>query len=205
VIPGAQIADLAAGAMQAVIGILLALAARARTGRGQMVDISMLDGVASLMAAPLALYQATGQAPKRGGALLTGRYGCYRLYQAADGRWLAVGALEPKFWSELCRRLGCERFIHDQFAEGTRRLEIIGELARIFRSRAAQEWFEILRTSDTCVTPVRDPGEVMEDLALDHWETPVTPRLGETPGQLGGPPPRLGEHTREILERGGTA
>src|SRR5207248_6065080 len=76
-IPGAQIADLAGGSMQAVIGILLALAAREKTGRGQFVDVSMLDGVAWLIQLPLTVYSATGELPKPGATTLSGRYACY--------------------------------------------------------------------------------------------------------------------------------
>src|SRR5262249_30170193 len=92
-IPGAQIADLAGGAMQAVIGVLLALAARTQTGRGQMVDVSMLDGAAWMLPVALASYQATNTLPERGAAVLTGRYACYHLYRCADARWISVGAL----------------------------------------------------------------------------------------------------------------
>ncbi|HLY20698.1 MAG TPA: CaiB/BaiF CoA-transferase family protein, partial [Bryobacteraceae bacterium] len=86
-IPGVQIADLAGGAMQAVIGVLLALAARAKTGRGQAVDVSMTAGAAWLLPVALGLYAATGETPARGDGLLAGRYACYHVYEAADGRW----------------------------------------------------------------------------------------------------------------------
>src|SRR5439155_15441819 len=87
-IPGAQIADLAGGSMQAVIGILLALEARHKTGRGQFVDVAMLDGVRWLLTLPLAVYSATGEIPRAGDTRLSGRYACYQTYQASDGRWL---------------------------------------------------------------------------------------------------------------------
>lgn len=201
-IPGIQIADLAGGAMQAVTGVLLALAARARTGRGQAVDVSMVDGVAWLLPVVLGLYAATGEPPARGGGLLTGRYACYRVYEAADGRWIAVGALEPKFWQALCRALECEQFIPDQFAEGPRREEIIAGLARIFRMHTAEDWFERLRPADACVTPVRNVAEVAAHFGLSRGDSVIAPRLSDTPGRLGGPPPRLGEHTRAVLEAG---
>lgn len=134
-IPGAQVADLAGGALQAVIGILLALEARHRTGRGQHVDVAMLDGVAWLMTLPLAVYSATGHSPERARTTLSGRYACYNLYRAREGRWLAVGALEPKFWAALCQRLGCPEFEADQFAEGSRQAEIKSALDRIFATR----------------------------------------------------------------------
>jgi len=197
-IPGIQVADLAGGAMQAVTGILLALAARAKTGHGQAVDVSMVDGVAWLLPVALGLHAAKGATPSPGDGVLTGRYACYRLYQAADGRWIAVGALEPKFWQALCRALGCDQFAADQFAEGPRREEIIAELARIFRTRPAEEWFELLRPADVCVTPVRDVAAVAAQYGLSGGDSVIAPKLSETPGRLGGPPPRLGEHTNEV-------
>jgi crotonobetainyl-CoA:carnitine CoA-transferase CaiB-like acyl-CoA transferase len=199
VIPGAQIADLAGGGMQAVIGVLLALAARAQTGRGQMVDVSMLDGARWMLPVALASYQATETLPERGAAVLTGRYACYRLYRCADGRWLSVGALERKFWSALCRALDCEQFVPDQFAEGERRAEIIAALSHLFETRACEEWIRFLAPYDACVAPVRNVAEVMRDCGLDNGETVVIPRLSGTPGRLGGPAPRLGQHTQNVL------
>jgi crotonobetainyl-CoA:carnitine CoA-transferase CaiB-like acyl-CoA transferase len=198
VIPGVQIADLAGGAMQAVIGVLLALAARSRTGQGQLVDVSMLAGAAWMLPVALAFYQATGAVPERGNGVLTGRYACYHLYQCADRRWISVGALEPKFWSALCRALGCEQFVADQFAEGARRIEIIAGLSRILETRTAQEWCDYLKPHDACVALVRNVAEVMRDFGLSEGESVVVPNLNATPGRLGGTPPRLGEHTREV-------
>jgi len=198
VIPGIQIADLA-GALHAVNGILLALAARARTGRGQAVEVSLLDAVAWLLPVPLAFHAATGQAPARGDGVLSGRYACYRVYETAGGRSIAVGALEPKFWQSLCRALGCEQFIPDQFAEDPRREEIISELTRIFRTRTAEAWFEYLEPANCCVTPVRTVAEVAAHFGLDTGSSVLVPKLADTPAQAGGPPPRLGQHTREIL------
>jgi crotonobetainyl-CoA:carnitine CoA-transferase CaiB-like acyl-CoA transferase len=184
-IPGAQIADLAGGSLQAVIGILLALAARQKTGRGQFVDVSMLNGVTWLMTLPLAVYSATGEMP----TMLSGRYACYQTYQAGDGRWLAAGALEPKFWAVLCGKLGCREFIPDQFTEGERQAEIIESLRKIFRTKSATEWLELFRGADVCVTLVRNVAEVAADRGSE-----VIPRLSETPGRVGDWPPRLDEH-----------
>lgn len=143
-IPVVQIADLAGGSLPAVIRILLALEERRRTGHGQFVDVSMLDGVTALMVVP-----------RSGLDILTGRYACYRCYQARDGRWLAVGALEPQFWANLCRGLGCEAFLPDQFAGPARQAEIIAELERRFRERDAEDWWAQFRDQDACLTPVR--------------------------------------------------
>ena len=195
VIPGVQIADLAAGAGQAVIGMLLALLARERTGAGQFVDVSMLAGVVNLLPVPMAFYAATGAPEPRGEGVISGRYGCYNAYEASDGRWLAVGALEAKFWATLCRTLGCQAFIPDQFAPDPRRGEIIARLAAIFRTRPAAEWFELFRDRDACVTPVRTVAEI----AAEFGDCAVTPNLSATPAMACHAVPALGEHTREVL------
>ena len=106
VIPGIQIADLIGGGLYAVIGILSALMARQKTGRGQYVDISMLDGVVSLLPDSAALYFAEGKAPRAGERRLGGGLPQYQVYQTRDEKYLAVGALEEKFWANLCRLIG---------------------------------------------------------------------------------------------------
>lgn len=153
VIPGIQIADLAGGSMYAVMGLLAALNARHRSGEGAFIDASMTHGSALLL--PVA--QAGG------GDMLTGRYACYNIYQAKDGRYLAVGALEAKFWKNLCTALERPDLIPDQFAEDPRRLEIIDELRNIFLQRGAEEWFQFLRHIDACVTPIRTVTEADGD------------------------------------------
>jgi alpha-methylacyl-CoA racemase len=185
VIPGVQIADLVGGSMQAAMGVLLALLARERTGEGRHVNVSMCDGVKSLLTVPLAEYGESGRDPKPGSGRLNGKYACYNLYEAADGRWVAVGALEPKFWAELCRRLYCEDLIPLQFQEPQDAVKT--RLAAIFRTRPAQEWFGQLGKSDCCLTLVKTVAEVAAEL----------------PEYNGLPPPRLGEHTLEVLGRTG--
>jgi len=185
VIPGVQIADLAGGAMQGVIAILFALVERGATGEGSYLDVSMLAGVESLLTIPLAAYRTTGRAPRAGEEILSGRYACYNLYEASDGRWLAVGALEPKFWAALCVQRGCEDLISLQFCDDDRRGAIKDRVASIFRTRTASEWFDVLRGHDCCVTPVLNVAEVAA-----RMPQPDPARR----------PPRLGEHTRPILD-----
>ena len=187
-IPGVQIADLAGGAMQAVIGILLALEARSRTGRGQHVDVGMMHGAGALLAIPL----ATGAQSMRGNDTLSGRFACYNVYRCKDGRWVSVGALERKFWVNLCRELGREDLVEDQFAGEPRQSEIKAALADCLAARTAEEWFASLGDKDCCVTPVRTAAEAATDLR-------ATPALSETPAHLDGTAPRLGEHNQEIL------
>lgn len=219
-IPGIQLADLAGGAMPAVIGILLALASRAKTGKGQMVDVSMFDGVMSLLHVPLAHFVATGQPPGRGSELLTGRYACYNVYEARDGRSVSVGALERKFWATLCRVLGCEQFVADQYAEGERQTALITALASIFKTRDAREWAQLFEVHDACVTMAKNIEELMQDAHVHARDMlpivqhaslggvpriGVVPKLSQTPGQASGAVPLLGQHTTDQLLAAGVS
>ena len=103
-LPGATLADSAGGGMHAVIAILAALV----KGEGAYLDVSVADGVLSLMTLAVDEYLATGAEPAYQHSMTTGRYACYGTYPAGDGRWLAVAAIEPKFWANFCRLLGLE-------------------------------------------------------------------------------------------------
>jgi alpha-methylacyl-CoA racemase len=167
VIPGVQIADLAGGSMQAVIGILLALEARHRTGLGQRVDVSMTHGLDVLL--PIA---------RAGGSdLLSGKYGCYHVYAAAENTFVAVGALEPKFWSNLCRELGCLELMELQFAAD--QVSVIAVLSEKFKTATAEEWFLRIGDLDCCVTPVRVAAHGAAPQLLLHTSLARAPRLGE--------------------------
>ena len=190
---GTQIADLAGGSMQAVIGILLALQARERTGTGQRVDVSMFAGSAALMPVPLAALEE-GHASERGNEMLCGRYACYHVYAAAGGSYVAVGALEPKFWENLCRALDCADLIADQYAPEPRQAELKLALAEKFLTATAEEWFQRIGSKDCCVTPVRN----VKDARADYPGDPI-PLLSETPGCAQGRAPKLGEHNTELL------
>jgi alpha-methylacyl-CoA racemase len=205
VIPGVQIADLAGGALPAVIGILLALQARERNGEGQFVDIGMLDGTLGLMLLPLLrlLHEHTESLPGR--ETLSGRYACYRVYRTQDGRHVALGALEPKFWANACQVLGHPDLAAGQFAEGHEQARLQSEVEAIFLSRTAAEWVAAFEGRDACFSLVRSVPEVLEDAQVGHRgliaDGTLMPyvRLLATPAQIRCPAPRLGEHTAEIL------
>jgi len=185
VIPGVQIADLVGGSMQTVTGILLAMVERHRSGIGRHIDVSMYAGVTALLTVPLAMWDDSGDDPGPGSLRLNGHYACYNVYECSDGRWVSVGALEPKFWAELCRKLNREDLIARQYEEPQDSLK--AAVAAIFRTRPAFDWFADLRDSDSCVTPVLKISEVARELA-------------EAPGA---PPPQLGQHTHELLRAEG--
>lgn len=201
-LPEIQIADLAGGAVQLTIGILLALQSRQKTGRGQKIDVSMVNAMSPLLTVPLATLRSQGRTTMRGQELLSGGYACYNLYRASDGQWLAVGALEPEFWGNLCRRLGCEDLIEDQFSSAPRQREIKLQIAQIFARDTAQRWFNRLRYHDCCVTPMRSVQEATAEGYFDD-KTPAV-ALSDTPANVPlGCPPAVGEHSFEILKQFG--
>src|SRR5438874_9241208 len=113
-IPGATVADSAGGGIHAAMAILAALVRRGATGEGIYLDVAAADGVLALMALQVDEYLAAGVVPGPGHGILTGRYACYGVYQCADGMWLTVAAIEPRFWANLCRAVGLERWTEHQ-------------------------------------------------------------------------------------------
>jgi len=161
-LPGATVADSAAGGMQAVIAILAALVARAATGQGTYLDVSVADGVISLMSLNIDEYLATGEVPGPRHSLLTGRYACYDVYAAADGEWLAVAAIEPHFFANLCRALSCDRWITHQTDDAVQDA-IRADFAAAFAARPRDEWVAALGPADTCVSAVASVPELVHD------------------------------------------
>lgn len=209
VIPGVQIADIGGGALMAVIGILAAVIARQHTGRGQLVDIAMLDGAAMWTVYPLLLHQL-GQDRRRGRTQLTGSYPCYAVYETRDGRYLTIGAYEPHFWATLCRALGLQRHLDQQWAEGAARDAMLAEFRAAFRSRTLAEWMEALGALDICVGPVNGIEEMLADPQLRHrgmvtagpdgqttLGNPI--RLSDTPPSLRTAAPVFGQDTDAVL------
>ncbi len=161
-IPGATVADSAAGGMHAVIAILAALVARDATGEGAYLDVSVAEGVLSLMALAVDQHLATGEAPGPGHDILTGRYACYDLYATRDGGWLAVAAIEPAFFANLCRALGLEEWIPFQL-DDARQDEIRAAFRDVFAGKDRDTWVEELAPASTCVSPVHSVEEVARD------------------------------------------
>ena len=152
-IPGATVADSAAGGMHAAIAILAALLRRGPDGEGEHLDVATAEGVLSLMGLAIDEYLATGALPGPRRSLLTGRYACYDLYCAADGKWLSVAAIEPRFYANLCRALGLEEWVPHQLDEA-RQDEIRAAFRAAFARRDRDAWVAALGPADTCVAPV---------------------------------------------------
>jgi crotonobetainyl-CoA:carnitine CoA-transferase CaiB-like acyl-CoA transferase len=214
VIPPIQVADMAAGGMNAALGIMGALIARQRTGRGQYIDISMLDGIVAMLPFPVSLLWGLGQNPRRGDTLLSGRYPCYSVYETREGGFISIGALEPRFWEALCRKLGREDFIPSQYDEGEKREEIFSFLRATFKTKTREEWMEELKDVDVCLGKVlsleetlRDPQVVSRRMVTDFADprkgkmrllsSPL--KLSDTPPDIRTAPADFGEHTEEVL------
>ena len=216
VIPRTVLADFAAGGMCAVIGILSALMAREKTGRGQYVDVSMTDAVVELMM-PVLFPALMGEViSEQGETTATGEKPrpWYNVYETKDGKYVSIGSVESWFYANLCRLLGREDFIEHQYAEGEKREEIAQYFRDTFLTRTRDEWLETLRQLDTCVAPVYTPQEVVVDPHLIAREMIVEvdhPTLGRA-RQIGSMiklsdsqfrartwSQRFGQHTDEIL------
>jgi crotonobetainyl-CoA:carnitine CoA-transferase CaiB-like acyl-CoA transferase len=215
-IPGVQIADIGGGTLMAAVGILAALWAREETGRGQFVDIAMMDGALAWQVIHGFRYLLERQEPQRGDTLLTGHHPCYAVYETKDGRHVTVGALEPHFWRTLCERLGFPELTEKQFAEGAEREELFQRVRAKFRERTMVEWVNELADLDICFGPVATLSEALQDPQARHrgivtemqdargrtlttLGNPV--KLTDTPPTLRTPPPELGQHTDEVLAR----
>jgi alpha-methylacyl-CoA racemase len=209
VLPGAQVADMTGG-LHAAIGVLAALQARERTGRGQHVEVSLLDAMLALMTVPLTRVLAGGT-----GDDLAGRYACYGVYRCRDGRHVAVGALEPKFWEGLCRALGLPELEGRQWDTGTRGQEVRRALEAVFAARDRDEWVRDLAPADVCVEPVLEIAEALDQEAAPGMAVGIPAgdavvrsvgfplRLVATPLRRDGVPPALGAHTAEALREAG--
>jgi alpha-methylacyl-CoA racemase len=158
-IPGATIADGAAGGMQAALAITTALVGRAASGQGTYLDISVADGVLWLMSLPIDEQLALGTAPAPGHDILSGRYACYGTYAARDGKWLAVGAIEAKFFANLCRALDCPELAPSQLDDAAQPA-IRTAFADAFLARDRDDWISLLAAADTCVAPVLEIADV---------------------------------------------
>jgi alpha-methylacyl-CoA racemase len=156
------VADSAAGGMHAAIAILAALLRRATSGKGEYLDVSVAEGVLSLMALTVDQHLAVGADPGPGHDILTGRYACYDTYACADDKWLSVGAIEPAFYRNLCKALGCEQWLEHQLDDESQD-RIREDFRAAFRTRDRDVWVADLAPNDTCVAPVYSIPELAAD------------------------------------------
>jgi crotonobetainyl-CoA:carnitine CoA-transferase CaiB-like acyl-CoA transferase len=208
-VPPIQLADKAGGGLWGAVGILSALYAVAKSGRGRHLDVSMCEGALSFVLADLGNYDADGVPPRRGGELLNGAAACYGVYRTKDGRFLTVGALEPKFWLAFNAAIGRKTDPSELLAPPAEQERIRGEIAALLAARTRDEWEAVFAETDACVEPLLAPEELARHpqhvargmfFPLGNLTQLRTP-LGRAEGHR--LPPGLGEHSAEILGEAG--
>ena len=210
-VPGFQLADVSGG-LYAVIGIMGALAERERTGKGQVVDVAMIETAMPFAIAGFGL-SFGGQALSRGDEALTGGIAPYQTYATKDGRAMSLAALEPKFWMAFAAGVGHDVDMSD-LVPGPHQAELKAKLRTIFAGKTQSEWVQFAAERDCCLEPVLSPEEARRDPhlaargmffemgspwgAIPQMRTPLTPK-----DRPHAPPPKQGEHTEAILRDAG--
>jgi alpha-methylacyl-CoA racemase len=206
------VADFGGGAMFLVTGVLAGILHARATGRGQVVDAAMTEGAGYLATMTRCLFAAGGWQDGREANLLDGGSPNYRCYECADGRFVAVGALEPKFWAALCERLGVDAATAPSPYDPATRAACRELLAATFRTRTRDEWAGLFAASDACVAPVltlaeapRHPHAQARGAFTEVGDAVVgvpAPRFSETPaGARGLTTPAAA--TDELLDEAG--
>ncbi|HLM76688.1 MAG TPA: CaiB/BaiF CoA-transferase family protein [Polyangiaceae bacterium] len=210
-VPGVQLADISGG-MWCVIGILAAIAERARTGKGAVLDIAMTDGVLGF-ATPTIAGALAGVPPRAGDEALSGGIAPYNTYLSKDGHAMTLASLEPKFWMAFCAGVGLEVGM-EALMPGPHQAALKARVADIFHTKSREEWVAFAAAHDCCLEPVLDASSIVDDpliaarrLVFDiptprgplpQFRTPVTPK-----DESFTPPPLAGEHTRAIFRDAG--
>ena len=214
-LPAVPVADIAGGSLNAVIAILAAIIAREKTGKGQYIDLSMLDGLLSLMVTLYPAYFADRNLPERGKTALTGYYPFYGIYRTKDNQYVSLGAIEVKFWTAFCESINHPELIDKQFGDDNERLTMRKFLEEVFLSKTKDEWMEILEDAGVCVAPINTLDDSLKNpqilargmiINTSHPEggnvvqINFPAKFSETAVNVGRyPAPKHGEHTKEIL------
>lgn len=212
VIPAVQIADIQS-AIYGAVAIVAALYRREKTGKGEFIDVSLMDAAVASMIMPLS-YLFAGTSTERGESFLSGGAPFYNVYETKDGRFISIAPLEPRFWVELCNILGVEEYQDQQIAPIEVSQRIRADLAQKFLDKNRDEWVKILNGREVPCAPVYDVCEVPTDPQvkarqmifemetesfgrLNQLATPI--RFSESPLTVRSDPPKLGQHTQQIL------
>jgi crotonobetainyl-CoA:carnitine CoA-transferase CaiB-like acyl-CoA transferase len=221
-IPLNIIADFAGVSLYGTIGILLALEARNRTGKGQYIDHTYMEGALHLITWFTHRFFMDGTVMKPGVSWAQGAYPHYGVYKTKDGKWLTIGCLEPHFWDNLCKAVGKEEYMPYKWTmamtfQGPEPKfgEIRAGMEKVFLTKTRDEWFDLLAANDVPVGKVNSLDETFQDpqilhrkmvIELDHpnlgkvKQVGILPKLSDTPGQFRRFAPVHGEHTDEILK-----
>jgi len=212
-IPAAQVADVS-GSYMAVIAALAAVHAKKTMGKGQFVDVSMLDSALPLLTYAATEYWATGAPTEKGEYFLSGGLPNYNVYECSDGKYMALASIEPKFWERFCTLVGKPEWKTRMLEDATHRESLKLEMTELFRTKSRDEWVSLGENIDMCMTPVLEIQEIEKNkhliergmiiesdvpgnIKLKSFGVPV--RLSETPANPSWNAPAMGEDTLAIL------
>ena len=212
-VPNFQIADLLGGTLSAVMGILAALVDAQRSREGRYVDVAMTDCTLAHAVVPFARVTTEGDVRPRGRDALSGGLPCYGVYETSDGEYMALGALEAKFWQAFCEAVVRPDLIPHHMVSGETAGRVRAEVAAIFKSASRDEWVDRLAGADCCASPVLSPTEARrhphlvargmfvtgDDAGIESEQLAFPVRLSDFAFSVERPAPGHGEHSREIL------
>ena len=204
------VGDFGGGGMLCAYGIVCALVERATSGKGQVVDAAMVDGVASLMTILHAAQQSGWWSEERGTNLLDTGAHFYEVYETSDGKYVSIGSIEPQFYAELIEKTGLAGEELPGQHDRAQWPAMKERMREIFKSKSRDEWCEIMEGSDVCFAPVLTMSEAPShphmkargtfvDAEDGKFQAGPAPRFSRTPGVVQGPAPIIGEHTDEVL------
>lgn len=215
VMPGVQIADILGGSYNAVIACMSAVLGRAQTGVGEHIDVSMTDGNMPMMSLPLGEYLNTNTNYKAGDFFLSGGLANYHVYGCKDGKFVALGSLEPKFWMGFCTMVNKPEWMNEALPIPEKVTKLKANIEALFQTKNRDEWIEMAESFDICLSPVLEldeiehhPNTVERNMILEH-EHPEYGKIKSVAQPLkfsntelheGWAAPLLGEHNENILE-----
>lgn len=213
-VPSVQVAALG-GSLNAISGILMALYARERTGKGQLVNVDLYSSAINAEITAISSVIGCRETGMPSFGRTASHY--YSVYKTKDGRYLSIGTIEPKFWQKMCRLIDLPELESRQF-DFAHSAEIKEKLAAAFAGKTQAEWLELIGKDEFCVTPIRTLQEALDNsLTTEQSQMLVTKKedfgdytyvksaakLSDTPGTIRKRAPYLGEHTQEVLESAG--
>lgn len=213
-VPSVQVAALG-GSLNAISGILMALYARERTGKGQLVNVDLYSSAINAEITAISSVIGCRETGMPSFGRTASHY--YSVYKTKDGRYLSIGTIEPKFWQKMCKLIDLPELESRQF-DFAHSAEIKEKLAAAFAGKTQAEWLELIGKDEFCVTPIRTLQEALDSsLTTEQSQMLVTKKedfgnytyvkpaakLSDTPGTIRKRAPYLGEHTQEVLESAG--
>jgi alpha-methylacyl-CoA racemase len=207
------VADLGGGAMYLVTGVLAALHARNQSGEGEVIDVAMVDGVSNLMSQFYSFRQQGMWSLEKENNVVDGGAPFYGTYQTLDGKYLAVGAIEKKFYDQLIEGMGLDALALPNQNDRDSWPGMRDQFASIFKTKSREEWLEIFSGKEACVSPVLDMDEAMTDPHMQQREVftqlngvvhpSPAPRFQNNPANLDREPPAPGAQSTQLLEQWG--